>query len=233
MFKVRSKAFGEDNKKVIFLLSGWGNSIKLYWLFSKILKLYGYHVITYIYDKEILSSNIDNTVKNFLVVRDTVLQKIDELKKKKYTSFYLFGTSLGTALSLMVANESSDISKIILNMTGADLVETVWGWGDKLNPELHKGFQKQKITLSELRNHWKQLNPINNIENLRDRKLLVYLAEHDDVIPYQQGLQLLTEFKKRKYSYSLRVSKKLRHVSAAAINLLHWKIYIDFLKERN
>lgn len=229
MFKIQSQAFGQKNKKIIFLLAGWGNSIKPYWLFAKILQLHGYHVIVYVYDKEILSPHIKNTVTNFILVRDTILKKIYDLKKLGHTSFYFFGTSIGTTLTLMVANKNSDISKIILNLTGADLVETVWGWGDRLNPEFKKGFQEQNITLPELRNHWKQLNPINNVENLKATKLLVYLAENDDVIPYRQGLQLLLEFKKRKYSYSLLVNKKLRHVSAGALNLLKWKIYIDFL----
>ena len=122
----------------------------------------------------------------------------------------------------MIVANTKHVKKIILNLTAANLAETVWSWDF---------IDKQKITLDSLDKSWKKLSPINNLDNVSDKQFLIYLAKNDGVIPYSQGLQLVNEFKNKKIKYDLIINKKRNHVVSGFLNLLKYKRYIDFLKD--
>jgi len=220
---------GRDNKKVIFLLAGWCNKLWMYWIFSKIIAMNGFYCITYAYDVDVLSPDTKKTLKHFSDLRDSILKKISKLKKEGYKEFSIFGTSLGSVISLMVANNSPEISKVILNAVGADLAETVWSW-DKIIPSFKDRLLKQGLTLSKLKKEWRKIAPINNIHNLKNKNILVYLSKKDEVIPFGLGKKLVREFDKKNYNYTLVVNNKLRHLNTCAYNLFKVNVYLNFLK---
>lgn len=220
---------GKMNKKVIFLLAGWQNKLWMFRLFSKFLVLNGYHCITYAYDDDVLSPNTEKTIKHFNEVKEDILNKIKELKKAGYKSFSIIGISLGSVISLMVANKSPEISKIILNTTSIDLSETVWRW-DKVNPSFKEGLTQQDLTLSRLKEIWRDITPANNISNLKDKKILVYLSEKDEVIPFSLGKRLIKKFGEKNYSYTLVTNSKLNHLFTGIYNMLNFRSYLNFLK---
>src|SRR3989344_7312618 len=113
MQKYQISEMGKNNKRVIFLLAGWNNKLWMFWLFSRILALNGYYCITYAYDGEVFSPNTKATIKHFNEIRDEILLRITKLKKNGYKYFSIFGTSLGSMLTLMIADKSPDISKVI------------------------------------------------------------------------------------------------------------------------
>src|SRR3990167_3185750 len=128
MFTFRNKIICPQNKKIIFMVCGWPGKIWHYYLTAKILALNGYQSVIYEYDDDILSSSITDTIRNITSVKNDILKMIDVLKQKGCKDFSIFGTSFGTIISFMVANNSSQVTKVIINLSGSDLAETVWSW---------------------------------------------------------------------------------------------------------
>ena len=220
---------GKHNKKVVFLLAGWHSKLWMYWLFSNILSFNGYHCITYAYDNEIFSPDTQKTVKHLNEIKEDILSKIKKLKKEGYNKFSIFGISLGSMLALMVADKSPDISKVILNTIGIDISETVWGW-NKVYPGFKKGLIEQNLTLNELKEIWSSITPANNIHNLKNKNILIYLSQKDEVIPVNLGNRLVAEFKKKNYEHNLVLNNYLKHSYTCIYNLINAGRYLMFLK---
>lgn len=227
----RTLSFGTQNKSVVFMLSGWHTRFWMFWLFAKILELNGFQCILYEYDDDVLSPNTQKTVKSLLSIRDDILHKIEVLKKDGCTEFSIFGTSLGSNISLLVANRSKDISHVILNTTGIDIAETIWSW-QSVFPYFKEMLLKNNYTLERLQEEWKPISPRHNIDNLKNKDILVYVSKKDEIIPYYLGKQLLEAFKERNYSYKTIVNTQLNHFFTGVYNLFNCSIYSQFLKKK-
>lgn len=221
---------GKNNKKVIFLLAGWYNKPWMFWLFSQILSHNGWYCITYTYDGDVFSPNTKATSNYLCDIRDEVLLRINKLKNNGYMDFSVFGTSLGSIVALMVANQSPDITRVILNTTGVDVSEAVWGW-EKENVSFKQELLNQNLTLGELKRLWHEITPASNFNKLKNKKLLIYLSLRDEVIPFDLGERLVKEFEKRRYDYTLVTNTRLKHFYAGAYNLLNAGRYLTFLNE--
>ena len=231
MFRIYIKEYGKSNKKVLFFLTAWTSTIAQHWVISKLLQFNGYHVITYSYDNSILSPNVQDTVKNCFVVKNQILKQIESLKNQGINTFYILGESMGALLGLMIANSSKDISKIVLNTVGGDLAETVWSW-DKAKPWFKNDIIKQGIKLQELKKIWKDISPINNIDNLQVKKILMYISKKDNIIQYEsQALTLFNALEQRNYKVKLVTNNYLHHVFTVAYNLLRPRLYLTFINQ--
>jgi esterase/lipase len=221
--------FPKNNQKVIFLLSGWGNKQIFFWPIAKFLQSKGFYCITLAFDKNFFSWDIKKTVKNFAFAKETILKEIKILKKQGYKQFYIFGTSLGSVLSIMIANNSKDVSKVILNLIGDDLAEIIWTW-NKAVPGFKKELIKNKITKKIVKEMWKELSPVNNLTNLKSKRFLIFLSKKDKIIPYEFGQRFLREMKKKELGFELYENNHLGHFGTATYNLLRSRTYLDFLK---
>ncbi|MFA6017475.1 MAG: prolyl oligopeptidase family serine peptidase [Patescibacteria group bacterium] len=225
----RKKVFGSNNRKIVFILTGWKTKIWHFGFVANILKRNGFQSIVYEYDKKILSSNTKETVKYLNEVKLDVINTINILKKRGIKDFNLFGTSLGTMLSLMVSDEIKDIKKIILNLTGADLAEIVWSWDKVSDTMIKRNLIKQKINLNKLKQLWYDLAPINNLKMIGNQKLLIYLSETDEIIPYLQGTKLTNKLQQMNINFKLFTNNRSNHFFSGLINLLNYKKYLNFL----
>lgn len=225
----RKKIFSLNSKKIIFLLIGWKSQIWKYYFVILTLLANGFDCVAYEYDSDMLSPDIGKTISSFDNVTNDILLTLEKFKKRGYEDFYIFGTSLGTILSIIVANKTRYIKKIILNLTGASLAGSVWSW-DTFNKEFKKDFIAKKITLTSLEKSWERLSPINNLNNILDKQILIYLSKHDEVIPFIQGSQLVKEFKNKQIKHRLMVNTHGGHVVSGFVNLLRYGRYIGFLK---
>jgi hypothetical protein len=223
-----SKTYGSHNKKVVFLLTGWKNTVGQFWIFSHILSLYGYRCITYEYDRSVLSPDAGRTKSELLKIKKDILEGIQKLKKEGIDSFAIFGTSLGSLIALMVANNSKEIDRIILNLSGADLAEIVWSW-DYIEKGFKRGLLRNLLTLLRLKISWRIVSPINNVDKLKNKKILFYYAKKDEMIPFVQARKLAVAFKKYGHDYQVSVNKHNGHLGAGLINLLNFPKYIRFL----
>jgi esterase/lipase len=231
MVDVYKHKTGSKNKKVVFLLAGWKSKLSAFWSVAQLLRLNGFYTITYAYESEILSPQFEQTRTAMLEVKERILKEIEELKKQGYNDFSIFGTSLGASLALMVADNSSDVRRVILNLTGSDLPKVVWEWGEKLNKEFHTYFKKHDISFEELENSWKVISPENNINNLKGKKILLFLAQKDRIIPYKFGEDFVKKLQKNNYDHILKVTPFGAHSLVGMYNFLKFKTYLDFLKD--
>ena len=224
----RKKIFSLNNKKVVFLLTGWKGQIWEYYFVILTLLVNGFDCVAYEYDSDMLSPDVGGTISSFDDVTNDVLQTLTKFNKRGYKDLYIFGTSLGSALSIIVANKTKHIKKIILNLTGASLAGTVWSWDT-----FKKDLKANKTNLKSLEKSWRRLAPINNLNNMLDKQVLIYLSKHDDVIPFIQGAQLVREFKNKQIKHRLIVNTHGGHVVSGFVNLLRYSTYIGFLKDYN
>ncbi|MBI3290312.1 alpha/beta hydrolase [Candidatus Microgenomates bacterium] len=227
--KFRSASVGKRNKRVVFLLTGWHNKIWEYWITAKTLQLNGFNCVTYEYDGDTLSPNTKQTVEKVTAIEEDILEKIKKLKERGHSEFAIFGTSLGSLIALMVGNRSPDVSKIILNTTGSDLAQTVWSW-DKVNKGFKEKLIDEDLTLDRLEKIWRKITPINNVDNLKNKKLLIYLSEKDEIIPFVLGRELVEDLKKKNYDTTVIVNPYLDHFLTGAIDLFKANTYLKFLK---
>ena len=221
-----SRSFGHSGKAV-FLLAGWKVKYYQFWLFAKILEWAGFQCILYVFNDDFFSPDIEQTAANFHKAQNEILGEIERLRNKGVMNISIFGVSLGSALAFMVADRSRAVSKIIINMSGLDMVQSVWGWGEKTNPEFRRHFRRANITLSDLQKGWFDINPKNNIANIKNRNILLYLSERDEIIPYAEGLVLADSLKKNNH-LRVMVSKRLNHFYAAVKNMFLFPRYINF-----
>lgn len=224
-----SYSFGES-EKIVFLLSGW--KIRYYhaWIFAKILELSGFKCILYVFHDNFFTPNIEETVKNFADARDAILHDIVFQKRRGSKEFSVYGVSLGTAIAIMASEKSKDIEKIVLNLSGYDLVKTVFDWKMRISPEFYTEFQKIKISLPYLKKQWYIINPMNLIGNIRNRKILVFLSKQDDWIPYDEGVRLVNHLTKEN-TVRVIINKRMNHILSGVKNLLFAQEYTSFLKE--
>lgn len=221
---------GEDHEKVVFLLAGWRTPMQQFLPIASRLAGKGFYTVTHAYDNDVISSDAKRTVKNLESVQDHILGEIDTLKGAGHTSFSIFGSSLGGLVGAMAANKSEDIQKIILNTAGADIAESVWSWEPHEHGGLKQGLMDRGMTLENLRETWKPVSTINNIDNFDGKQTLIYLAKRDKAIPREQGRRLLERLDEQGNEYTLIENKLLGHFSAAVYNLVRSKRYVEFLK---
>lgn len=230
LMHIYHKAYGEKNKRVIFLLTGWHTRLWMYHPFSKILETNGFYCITYAYNNDILSPNTQQTVENFTKVRDDVLQKIEELKRDGLSNFSVFGTSLGSLIAIMIAHKSSDVSKIILNTTTIDGARTVWSW-DHVKTYFKKDLIRQHFTLEKLQKVWASISPEHNIDNLKRKKFLIFLSKKDQIMPYSLGRELVEKLEEYHYECKVIRNKHWGHALTCYYNLINSKVYLKFLNQ--
>jgi esterase/lipase len=226
-----SRVFGRENKKVVIVLSGWTNTLSMFYPVGKILEWAGFYVVVYAYNPNILDPDIYATKQRIQSVVDDIGERIQALKKEDHTMFSVFGTSIGTLIALRVANKSKIVRKVILNISGANISDSVWGWGRREFPYFHEYFHTNHITLSQIRSVWKSIQPLHNINHLDGKKILIYMSKRDDIVPYSQQKLLVKEMKKRNISLLVYTNNCLPHVPTIIYNLMLFCRYINFLQQ--
>lgn len=221
---------GHSNRRIVFLLGGWSTKPWLYWLPAHIIRLSGYRVIVYTYAPNVFSPNVNQTVTSLTTIRDAILGQIANFKAEGHHQFSVIGFSLGSIIAFMVANRSPEITHVVFNLTGTGPAEAAWSW-DHLDPGFKQQLLAQNLTLSELTERWSNLAPINNLDHLGGKQILICLAKHDQRIPYNQGRNLLDHFKHAGLQYKLIENQYLGHGAAGILNLLRASTYIKFLRQ--
>jgi len=233
MFSYRKKIIAPQNKKIIFLICGWPGKIWNYYFTAKILELHGYQSIIYEFDDSILSSSITATVRNTTLVKNDILKRLGIFKEKGFKDFSIFGTSYGTVIAFMVADNFSSVSNMIINLSGADLAETVWSWNRGKEGKIKNELKEMGISLKYLKKKWSRLNPVNNTSHLSDKRILFYISHKDEVIPYKLQLDLLNTLNRVNKEVVTVSNLRSNHLFSAAVNLIRYDKYINFLESVN
>lgn len=224
------KIYGKNNSRVIIVFGDWGAKQYQLWLLGQLLASYKFKAMIVTWDPAVFSSNAEMTTTRFEEITSEVLKTIRYLPKREQKQVSVFGIGLGTIPAFMVANQSFEVKKIIANITCSDLAETVWTWKKETNNELKKNLLKQKMTLQRLKDLWFDLSPINNIDRLNGKKVLLYLAKFDEVFPFSQQEQFLNALYDQEIETNAIINTRHNHTISALINLLRFDTYIHFLK---
>jgi esterase/lipase len=222
--------YGKRNDKVVLLLGGWTYQSWLLGLFGRLIALRGYYCVAYTYDDDVFSPDVKKTATSLVAIKEAILEHIAALKAGGRDTFYVVGTSLGTVLATMVANESPDVSKVVLNTTGADVAKSVWTW-DTVKPWFKNALLKQGLTEQQLVDEWRIIAPASNIRNLKDKPVLVFLAQNDRTIPFDQGRVLVSKLDVLGAPYEVVINRTFGHAMAGLFNLVNVGRYVKFLRQ--
>lgn len=227
--KFQVKEYGSQHQKVLFMLGGWKTKQFLYALPAKILARKGYRCIVYTYEPSIFSPDVTRTRESLHAVKDDILQRIEALKAKGIKDFSLYGFSLGSVIGCMAANNEPLITKIVLNTVGTSMAAAVWTW-DNRAPGFKQSLVDQGYDLEKLEDAWRTVAPAHNIGNFHAKRVLMYLAAHDVVIPFAQGKQLAAMMRNQEAPLELHINKYGGHAIAGVFNIYRMKKYLRFFE---
>ncbi len=171
----------------------------------------GFSYLHYQFPREILSSDYGLTINNFNNINDLIIEDIRKVKEEyEFSEIHIMGASVGTSNLFTVVNNNSDLfTKVVAIVPGNSLAECTWKGISSQN--IRKGLEKQNINLPFLEEQWKDFAPQSNFENLKDKKLYIYLSKADKVIPYVCATKLVELLRQNDIPFTLKENKYLGH----------------------
>lgn len=232
MVDYQTKTYGQKNKKVVIVFGGLGSTQKLFWFLGKALSSHGYKAIIYTYSPALLSPDPKKTRMNFTNLVQEVQKTLRSLPKRQQKRIAVFGTSLGSVPAMMLVQRERNIRDIILNTPIANVAETVWKW-EKHHFNFKKQLQEHRVTRKKLRSDWFDLSPINNLDTLADKRLLLFASTHDEIIPYTQTKELVKKLEDEEIEFEAIINSRHKHLLSSIISMLRYQTYISFLDRGN
>jgi esterase/lipase len=220
--------FGSGNKSVVFFFTILHSKIWLYrWPIKKLVQ-HGFTVVAYDYSgKLVLDGDIEKFITVTKEIEADVKKRIADYKEQAYKNFYCFGSSMGTILAIYCAANIKDLTKVIINTTYGSLAENVWTW--RYLKRTKNKIIKNGLTMEKLETLLTEISPIPNAKKLKGKKVLLYLARHDEVLPFSQASKFKKALDEATVTYLYYENRSLKHIPSIIANLLRWKIYINFL----
>jgi esterase/lipase len=225
------KIYGEKNPRILIIFSSWPIKSWYLWFLGKLLAAHNFKVIVYSLDRHIFQPDPILIANQYALIKRDAINLIKSLPKRQQNNIGVLGISLGSPLAFMLANELHSVSKIIANLSGANIAQIVWSWNNALNGFKNK-LRRKRWTLKKLQNIWFDLSPINNLYKLRGKKILLYAAEKDELIPFTQTKELIQALDERSIKYQTVVNIRHNHAVSCLINILKFDTYLRFLNSK-
>jgi hypothetical protein len=150
----------------------------------------------------IVSANIARTVQ---VCRQAVLdarRSIAWLSLQGYERIGILGTSLGSCLAMLTSAHEPRIRAQALNHVSPWFADVVWrGLSTRHVRESLEG----NVTLDELRELWRPINPWSYLDRVTNTRSLLVYARYDLTFPVDLSRVLVAEFKRRKLPHEVAV----------------------------
>lgn len=208
---------GKNNKNTIIIFPPWESLRVPYYFISKKLSK-EYCVITYHYSSDILNSDTEDTLNNFITIVNDATECLNSLSKD---NICILGLSIGSYLAFMFAKKNK-ISKLFVVTSSSSFSEFVW-YGNATK-RIKKEIVKQKFSLSKLDTKWKELSPSYRLDKIK-AKLLLILSEADTIIPYKLGQDLVNKLNQNKVKHNVQTFKNSPHILVIFLKVL--KIYLS------
>jgi hypothetical protein len=198
-----------DNTALIFL--GWKGKIKesslLYSRFNK------EHKIIYQLPSNLISHDLDEAKDSW----DFVTNKINE-DVMKYNIKTVYGISLGVSLALYTANRSENIEQVILALPTDDLSEVIWN--SVITKSIVRNAKRNGLSKDDYNNVLDQYAPINNINNLHGKRIMMFVAKGDKITPYENSMNLINEMKRQNLDIHVKEVSLVGHIFGGIYSLL-------------
>jgi hypothetical protein len=150
----------------------------------------------------IVSANIARTVQ---VCRQAVLdarRAIAWLVQQGYERIGILGTSLGSCLAMLTSAHEPRIRAQALNHVSPWFADVVWrGLSTQHIRETLNG----NVTLDELRELWRPINPWSYLDRVRNTRTLLVYARYDLTFPLDLSRILVNEFLRRRLRHEVAV----------------------------
>jgi hypothetical protein len=131
------------------------------------------------------------------VCRQAVLdarRAIAWLASQGYSSIGILGTSLGSCLAMLTSAHEPRIRAQALNHVSPWFADVVWRG---LSTRHVRASLDGNITLDELRELWRPINPWSYLDRVHDTRTLLVYARYDLTFPLTLSKMLVAEFRNR------------------------------------
>ena len=228
-FWVERRENGVDNKKALLIFPHWGAPIRPYQWFARYFV--DYRTIIYHCPSSLLSSDIGATFCNFDFLESAALCDIKRLKSKGIYDFSFYGASLGSVIALRTANilalAYGKVGGVVINLSCADFPFAVWN-GSATRP-IRKDWENRDISYAEVNKAWSYLSPINNLQRLKETKILFFASKKDAVMGSPNVMSLADTFANNFPKAEVRNNAFLGHYFGGAKNFLRLRTMRKFL----
>ncbi len=215
----------KKEKNLFIFYHFWGGSSRIYFPYESLVK--EGTCIFYDYSLEILTSNVDDTVKNFKIIVKDSLREIQKRTEKK-CKVSVFGSSIGSHIAFKVASECKEVKNIVLNTIGDNFAFNVWnGIATKV---IKKNIENKGIDYEELDKKWKYISPIYSVKKIRNKNILLFTSSLDEVILYSTQKKILAELKKQ--NTVVVENEPLPHAFVVIRNIFKIKKIKDFMMKQ-
>jgi len=150
----------------------------------------------------IVSANIARTVQ---VCRQAVMdarRAVAWLALQGYERIGILGTSLGSCLALLTTAHEPRIRVQALNHVSPWFADVVWRG---LSTRHVRASLDGHVTLDELRDLWRPINPWSYLDRIHDTRTLLVYARYDLTFPVDLSRLLVDEFARRKLPHEVAV----------------------------
>jgi hypothetical protein len=148
----------------------------------------------------IVSANIARTVQ---VCRQAVLdarRAVDWLAQQGYERIGILGTSLGSCLAMLTSAHEPRIRAQALNHVSPWFADVVWRG---LSTRHIRASLDGHLTLDELRDLWRPINPWSYLDRVSSTRTLLVYARYDLTFPVDLSRVLVDEFARRKLPHEV------------------------------
>jgi hypothetical protein len=168
------------NLHVVFL--PWhSGEIPYRWLYDRIVRK-GDAVVAYYFAEEVLAEDAEAVVKTYHHVQEIIAQNLAKITAEhRYRSVHFISISLGNVALAVVSSKFEKFDSATLICTASSLAKSVW-YGDRTK-DTRAGFEVNGLTVSQLETAWQTVEPINYIEALAHKKVVIILSKTDICIP--------------------------------------------------
>lgn len=219
----------KKTNKALFFMPAWGISPTVYTYLAQRLRS-THNIVLFYYPREVLSPDIDKSLKYYSEILEKTHQAIQELENVGIDDFSIFGTSLGSAVTIYVANQTKRFNKIILSVPGNSGADTLWESKHKTVLGIRKEFEKKGYDQNSLRRILADIDPEANLYNLGHSKILLFLGRNDQIIPFRLQEKLVAKVQENHIKYET-VECKFGHYLTAIQSLLDYGTIANFLTE--
>lgn len=198
--------YNEPCKNMYVLFAGLGENPEASRLLKERIKKQWDSYIQYTFEFWLLNANPQSVVDNFKFINS----EFNRFAKWFDGKLTVVGTSIWGISAFMAANNNPYVKNLVLIDPGDRLSKSMWD--GLITQHIRESMEKHGTNLEELQEIWHDIEPINNLDGLWDKKITIYNSKSDGIIPYERSEALVREMKKNNLAPDVNTNSWLGHL---------------------